>query len=71
MRRSIPEASYLVVVRNPISRTLSAFNWRYKLVVEQDAQRHRFPGEYEALSRHGSLNSLAGLDEMRQEKLLK
>ena len=26
---------YLIVVRNPIARALSAFNWRYKLVVEE------------------------------------
>lgn len=50
---------YLLVLRNPISRAISAFNWRYKLVVEDKIQKDRFVGEYEILSRYGSLNSLA------------
>lgn len=53
------KSRYIIVVRNPISRALSAFNWRYKLVVETEAQRHRLPGEYEALTRYGTLNAMA------------
>lgn len=41
-----PEASYVVVLRNPVSRALSAFNWRYRLVVEEGGQKTRFAGEY-------------------------
>lgn len=52
-------AKYLVVVRDPISRAVSAFNWRYKLVVAEEAQRHRFPGEWEALTKYHSINNLA------------
>lgn len=50
---------YLVVVRNPISRAVSAFNWRYKLVVEDEAQRHRIKGEWEVLTKYKTLNTLA------------
>ena len=38
------KASYLIVLRNPIKRAISAFNWRYKLVVERSLQRTRFEG---------------------------
>ena len=52
------KARYLFVVRNPISRAISAFNWRYKLVVETGAQKDRFEGEYETLETYGTLNAL-------------
>lgn len=52
-------AHYLIVVRNPVSRALSAFNWRYKLVVEDAVQKDRIPGEYEVLTTYGTLNALA------------
>lgn len=52
-------ADYVIVVRNPIARALSAFNWRYYLTVEQQSQRRRFPGEYRILSKYGNLNNLA------------
>ena len=52
-------ANYLIVVRNPIKRALSAFNWRYKLVVEDAEQKDRFPGEYDVLNKYTSLNALA------------
>ncbi|WP_394175040.1 hypothetical protein [Thalassotalea litorea] len=50
---------YYILARDPISRSISAFNWRYKLVVESNEQADRFPGEYQALSKHNSLNNLA------------
>ena len=52
-------AKYLIVVRNPISRAISAFNWRYKLVVVDEAQRNRFAGEYDILAKYRTLNALA------------
>lgn len=42
---------YIIVARNPVERTVSAFNWRYKLVVVDEEQRDRFSGEYEVLTR--------------------
>lgn len=53
------KASYLILVRNPISRALSAFNWRYKLVVTDEEQKTRFTGEYEILKKYGTLNAIA------------
>ena len=57
--RILKNAQYLIVVRNPISRTVSAFNWRYRLVVEDSAKRLHVPGEYEILVKYGTLNALA------------
>ena len=50
---------YIILARNPITRTISAFNWRYKLVVVTEEQRHRYPGEFEALTQYGSINELS------------
>ena len=55
----LKRANYLVVVRNPIERAISAFNWRYKLVVEDEAQRDRFLGEWDILKRYESISKLA------------
>ena len=55
----LEKASYVVVVRNPIKRAVSAFNWRYKLVVDDGLQKERFRGEYEILTKYGTLNALA------------
>ena len=52
---------YLIVVRHPIERAVSAFNWRYKLVVkdQKPRQKNRFEGEAEVLAKYGCLNALA------------
>ena len=52
-------ARYLIVIRNPIRRAISAFNWRYRLVVQDKAQTDRFEGEYDILLQYKSLNVLA------------
>ncbi len=52
-------ARYLIVTRSPIARALSAFNWRYHLVVTTNKQPRRFPGEKQILKRYGTLNALA------------
>ena len=54
------DLKYHIVARGPVSRVLSAFNWRYKLVVEEEWQKTRFAGEYEVLKAYGTLNDLAG-----------
>lgn len=54
-----PSLEYYIVARGPVSRALSAFNWRYKLVVADGSQKDRVPGEYELLTRYGTLNALA------------
>ncbi len=55
----LPGAKYLIVLRNPISRVISAFNWRYRLVVEEASQDSRFSGEIDVLRKYGTLNALA------------
>lgn len=50
---------YYILARDPISRSISAFNWRYKLVVESEEQAGRFAGEYRVLSKYKTLNRLA------------
>jgi hypothetical protein len=50
---------YLIVIRNPIQRFISAFNWRYKLVVDDKTQSNRFRGEKETLEKYGTVNNLA------------
>lgn len=50
---------YIFVIRNPIDRALSAFNWRYKLVVEDALQKDRFPGEFAILEKYRTLENLA------------
>ena len=47
----LKRARYIFVIRNPIERSVSAFNWRFKLVVEDQVQRHRFKGEWEILKK--------------------
>lgn len=55
----LKKANYLILVRNPIERAISAFNWRFKLVVEDEAQRDRFFGEWDVLKRHENIQNLA------------
>jgi hypothetical protein len=52
-------SKYLIVIRNPIARAISAFNWRYKLVVDTKKQEFRFTGEYEILKKYRHLSNLA------------
>lgn len=50
---------YYIVIRNPISRFVSAFDWRYKLVVEDGVQKDRFQGEKAILEKYKTVNNLA------------
>ncbi len=51
--------NYFIVARDPLTRCISAFNWRYKLVVIDGSQKSRFVGEYEILKKYGTLNDIA------------
>lgn len=53
------DLKYIIVARGPLSRLISAYNWRSKLVVIDANQRDRFPGEYEALTTYAGLNEHA------------
>ena len=52
---------YLICLRNPISRAISAFEWRKKLVLIEanPSQVNRFSGEMEILRRYSSLSELS------------
>ncbi|MEY8847710.1 sulfotransferase family 2 domain-containing protein [Psychroserpens sp. XS_ASV72] len=50
---------YCIIIRNPISRFVSAFNWRYKLVVEDEVQKDMFEGEHTLLKTYKNVNDLA------------
>ena len=52
------DLEYIIVARNPLQRVISAFNWRYKLVVVDRTQMDRFPGELDVLRRYGSIDAL-------------
>jgi hypothetical protein len=49
---------YLIVIRNPIKRFISAFYWRRHLVCESKQQEHRFPGEKEFLTKYNTIEKL-------------
>lgn len=52
-------AHYMIVIRNPIKRAISAFNYTYRRVVEKGVRRSESPEEYEILKKYKTLNSLA------------
>lgn len=52
-----PDMKYVIVIRNPIKRFISAFNWRYKLVI---TEKIRIPnhGEEELLEEYKNVINL-------------
>lgn len=50
---------YIILIRNPIQRFISAFNWRYKLVCDEQCQSSRFVGEKDTLEKYKNVNVLA------------
>ncbi len=52
---------YLFCIRNPIERAFSAFEWRKKLVLEDQLpdQVNRFPGEKSILIKYGDFGSIS------------
>ena len=59
--KDVDNCHYLIVLRNPIERAISAFSWRKKLVVidQLPDQISRFPGEAKVLKRYKNLSRLA------------
>jgi len=51
---------YIIVLRNPISRFISAFNWRYKTII-LDKTKYKTPKtrEYTILKKYNDVNNLA------------
>jgi hypothetical protein len=54
-----PTRKYLILIRNPISRLISAFNWRFHLVCTIKRQENRFKGEKLLLEKFKDINNLA------------
>lgn len=52
------DVDYIIVLRNPVLRSISAFNWRKQLTEKSFIQSLRFPGEVPAL------NSFSSFEEM-------
>lgn len=49
---------YMIVIRNPIQRAISAFNYTYRRVVEKGVRRSESPDECRILEKYKTLNSL-------------
>ncbi len=54
-----PKSSYLIVIRNPIKRFVSAFYWRYYKVVDSKEQEFSFKGEKGLLLKYKTINNYA------------
>jgi hypothetical protein len=50
---------YVILLRNPITRFISAFNWRYELVLIDKTQKNRFYKEKNVLKKYNNANNLA------------
>jgi len=50
---------YVILLRNPIQRFISAFYWRYHLVCDAKKQQDKILGEKEILSKYKTVDNLA------------
>lgn len=50
---------YVILLRNPIKRFISAFNWRRKLVIDDKSQEFRFENEKTLLEKYKNINNLS------------
>ena len=50
--------NYVIVIRNPIKRFISAFNWRYNLVCDSKIQENRFNNEKNILKKYQNIDNL-------------
>ena len=53
-----PNKNYVIVIRNPIKRFISAFNWRYYLVCDSKIQKDRFNNEKNILNKYLNVDNL-------------
>eukprot|EP01084_Bolivina_argentea_P188581 324600_1 len=51
------DIKYVLLIRNPIQRFISAFNWRYKLVIHQ--HKRAYKGERQLLQKYKTVNNLS------------
>lgn len=52
------DLDYVILARAPLSRIISAYNWRKRLVLGEGEQPNRFPGEVDVLKKYESINAL-------------
>lgn len=53
------KCKYIILLRNPVKRFISAFNWRRKLVVDDKSQEFRFENEKALLEKYKNINNLS------------
>lgn len=60
MNRAIynPNNNYVILIRNPIQRFISAFYWRYYLVCDIKSQEYRFKNEKNILNKYKNIDNL-------------
>ncbi len=54
-----PKKKYVIVIRNPIKRFISAFYWRMYRVCDKKDQEKRFKGEKQLLLKYKTINNYA------------
>ena len=53
-----PNKNYIIVIRNPIKRFISAFNWRYYLICDSKIQENVFMNEKNILNQYKNVDNL-------------
>ncbi|MBN21912.1 MAG: hypothetical protein CL678_11590 [Bdellovibrionaceae bacterium] len=53
-----PNKKYVIVIRNPIKRFISAFNWRYYLVCDSRQQFDKYNNEKTILNKYKNVDNL-------------
>lgn len=61
-----PSKKYLIIIRNPIQRFISAFNWRYYLVCDSKVQENKYINEKNILNKYNNIDKLC--HELRVNK---
>ena len=54
-----PKNKYVIVIRNPIKRFISAFNWRHYLVCDSKIQENLFKNEKNILNQYKNVDNLS------------
>ena len=63
-----PNIKYIIVIRNPVERFISAYFWRYYLVCIKKEQANRFQGEKQFLDKYNTLEKL--VDQIKADPLV-
>tara|TARA_B110000261_G_scaffold60978_1_gene71749 strand:- start:4240 stop:4845 length:606 start_codon:yes stop_codon:yes gene_type:complete len=60
-----PNKNYVIVIRNPIKRFISAFNWRYYLVCDSKIQKNK--NEEKFLNKYKNVDNLCNAIEINSD----